>query len=613
MIRSLGRAVRAWLDRVPVTDPFERRQAQSLQIFSLIVAAELAITEIARSIHRVRPTPPEIYVLGALTIFAFVMLRRGAWRIAAAAYLMGIVATMCYDVWSGGLAANRWNERFFALPLTAAGLLLGRRAMWATLGVFAAVITAGALRDAGALGGTGPQAAPMPPLGSPVQIIVMLAIMAIIVDRFGLTLRSALTSAVVRRHEAERAWAELRVAHAELETEMARREQAEAQLIEAQRMEAVGQLAGGIAHDFNNDLTAVIAFNELASQSIDQDHRAARDLRQAIGAAEHAGRLTQDLLTFARKRSVHPTVVSVEERIEALVPMLRGLLGPQSAVETDFDTAGFVVMIDPGQMEQIFINLVVNAHQAMPRGGRVTIGTCHRCVTNGATRDRTGWGGRRAPGDWVEITVRDTGEGMSEETMRRAFEPFFTTKLAGHGTGLGLAICYGIITQAGGHIRLSSEAGLGTTCHIALPRVLEAAEPFSRDELETAPPGGTETVLLVDDEARVRLSTARLLRELGYTVLEAASGLDAINLIRVHHESLALVITDVVMPHVAGGALAEWLRQHQPGIKLMFITAHSGDIVERQTILRDNAIVLTKPFSRSGLARSVRQALDGWS
>jgi signal transduction histidine kinase len=606
MLGSLGRDVSAWLDRVPIADPFERRQARSLQIFAIIVALQLTMTEVARAFHPDRPTPPENIAAAVVTIFAFVMARRGAVRISAGAFLFGIIAIACYDLATGGLDADRFNVRFFGLPLVAAGLLLGRRMLWTMLAIFAIFITIGALRDAGHLGGTGPQLAPVPPLGSAGHAIAILAILAVIVDQFGVTLRNALTNAVTRQRDAERAWADLQAVHVALEHEMRRRAEAEAQLVAAQRMEAVGQLAGGIAHDFNNALTAVIAFNELASQSIDTNHQAAKDLRQAIGAAEHAGRLTQDLLTFARKRPVHPAVFHVEDRVEPLLPMLRGLLGAQTTLDTEFPGSTWAVKIDPGQIEQIFINLVVNAHHAMPDGGRVTIATHHRRVTTSAPPD---WG-ELPPGDWVEISVRDTGEGMTTETMRRAFEPFFTTKAVGNGTGLGLAICYGIVTQAGGHIRLSSQPGAGTTCYMYLPRVTLPAEPFSREPPTTPPPGGTETLLLVDDEPAVRYSTARLLRELGYTVLEAASGLDAISVMRVHDKPLALVITDVVMPHVAGGALAEWLREHRPEIRLMFITAHSGEIVDRETILRHNALVITKPFTPGALARSVRFVLD---
>jgi signal transduction histidine kinase len=606
MLGTLGRDFSAWLDRLPIADPFERRQARTLEIFAIILAIQLIITEIARAFHPDRPTPPEVLLSAAVTIFAFIMVRRGAWRVSAGAFLAGILAIACYDLVAGGLDANRFNVRYFGLLIAAAGLLLGRRIMWATLAVFAFFIAVGGLRDAGHLGGTGPQAAPSPPLGSAGHAIVILAILAIIIDQFGLTLRRALTDAVARQRDAERAWADLQVVNAALEREMQRRADAEAQLVQAQRMEAVGQLAGGIAHDFNNALTAVIAFNELASQSIDDDHRAAKDLRQAIGAAEHAGRLTQDLLTFARRRPVHPAVLYVEERIEALVPMLRGLLGSQTELETAFTGSQWAVQVDPAQMEQIFINLVVNAHHAMPEGGRVTIATRHRHVAGSALAE----GEDLTAGDWVEISVTDTGQGMSAETMQRAFEPFFTTKSVGNGTGLGLAICYGIITQAGGHIRLTSEAGAGTTCYMYLPRVIAPAEAFSREPTTTPPPGGTETLLLVDDEPAVRYSTARILRELGYTVLEAASGLDAISVIRVHDGPLALVITDVVMPHVAGGALAEWLREHRPEIRVMFITAHSGEIVDRETILRHNALVITKPFTPGTLARSVRFVLD---
>jgi signal transduction histidine kinase/CheY-like chemotaxis protein len=608
MLRSLGRDFSAWLDRVPIADPYERRQARSLQIFSLLVALDLIVTEVARAMRPHGSTPPEIVLTAALTIFALVMVRRGAWRIAAGAYLAGIWAIACYDLISGGLDANRFNIRYFALLIVAAGLLLGRRVMWATVAGFAVMIAIAGARDSGYLGGTGPQPAPSPPLGSAGHAILLLAILAIIVDRFGVTLRTALTDAIARQRDAERAWANLQAVHGALEEEMQRRAEAEAQLVQAQRMEAVGQLAGGIAHDFNNALTAVIAFNELASQSIDHSHRAAKDLRHAIGAAEHAGRLTQDLLTFARKRPVHPAVLHVEERIEALLPILRGLLGAQTTLETDFAATSWAVQIDPGQMEQIFINLAVNAHQAMPDGGRMTIATRHRRV---GKHEAPEWGAMGLPpGEWLEISVRDTGQGMSADTLQRAFEPFFTTKATGNGTGLGLAICYGIITQAGGHIRLSSEPGAGTTCSMFLPRITSPAESFAREPPTTPPPGGTETLLLVDDEAAVRYSTARLLRELGYTVLEAASGLDAIGAVRTHEGPLALVITDVVMPHVGGGTLAEWLREHRPEIRVMFITAHSGEIVDRETILRHNALVVTKPFTHGTLARAVRFVLD---
>ncbi|MEZ5100811.1 MAG: ATP-binding protein [Thermoleophilia bacterium] len=364
------------------------------------------------------------------------------------------------------------------------------------------------------------------------------------------------------------------------------------------RLEAVGRLAGGIAHDFNNLLTAITGYAQLLLDRLDDGTPCHRDAREIDRAATRASELTGQLLAFGRGQSFQPKVLDVNALVRDLSDMLRRLIGEDVALALDLPTEVAPVKADPGQLEQVIVNLVVNARDAMPDGGVVTVSTAD-------VHDRE-------LGPLVSITVTDTGVGMSPETLAHAFEPFFTTKETGRGTGLGLATVYGIVTQSGGHVRVESEPGIGSIFTVLLPRasapVPEADRPI--DRRERARPG-TETILLVEDEDVVRDLAGRVLREHGYTVLEARDGGDALTVAATHDDGIDLMLTDVVMPQLGGRELAELLAPARPGLKVLFMSGYTDDLQVLQRTPGNGEDFLPKPFTPELLARTVRAVLDG--
>jgi len=385
------------------------------------------------------------------------------------------------------------------------------------------------------------------------------------------------------------------------EEERARLEQ---RLGQAQKMESVGRLAGGVAHDFNNHLTVINGYCDMLLDALGPDDPLREELSEIRAAGDRAAGLTQQLLAFSRKQVVEPRPLSLNDVVEEFCRMVRRLIGDDIEVTADLEPALGSVMADRGQMHQILMNLAVNARDAMPTGGKILIGT--------ANADLEGADPALAdikPGHHVVLTIADTGVGMSIETQQKIFEPFFTTKPMGIGTGLGLATVYGIVQQAGGFIRLTSETGHGTTFRIYLPRIPEGPETLSAPTVSRQSLRGNETVLVVEDQDDVRKLATGILRKTGYSVLEAANGPDALAVAAGYAGSIDLLITDVLMPNMTGRELAQRLEQARPGLKLLYMSGYSGDLIAREGVEAGTVAYLAKPFAAGELAAKVREVL----
>jgi PAS domain S-box-containing protein len=385
------------------------------------------------------------------------------------------------------------------------------------------------------------------------------------------------------------------------------RRQLEEQLLKTQRMEAIGQLAGGIAHDFNNLLVVISSAADLAIEALAPDDPSQTDLHAIQKAASRAATLTRQLLTFARRQVSDPQTLNLNDLILEVDKLLRRLLPEHIALVTAPAAQLWPVRADPSQIEQVLVNLVVNARDAMPNGGALTVETANIRLGQEYARGHLAL----APGPYVILAVTDNGVGMSKEVLRHAFEPFFTTKGPGQGTGLGLATCYGIVSQHGGSIQLYSEPGHGTSVKVYLPRAgigsIEAPISKTRAEL----PRGTETVLLAEDEEAVRTLVARTLRAQGYTVLEATNGAEALAIAEQHIGApIRLLLTDMIMPQLGGYELAQRLRRQLPGIRVLLMSGYTDNAVIQSGALDSRITFLQKPFTPAALAHSVRQTLD---
>ncbi len=378
------------------------------------------------------------------------------------------------------------------------------------------------------------------------------------------------------------------------------------QLIQSQRMEAIGNLAGGIAHDFNNLLTGMIGYLAFVQRRVQGDASVRDDLAQVERAARRAAALTSQLLSYARRQMIVPTLVDLNAAVTALEPMIRRLVGEDIEVVSDLDESLGTTRVDPGQLEQVLLNLVANAREAMPSGGTLDIRTRNVALNEGDARA----GAELRPGEYVALEVRDSGIGMGPEVLAHIFEPFFTTKPPGVGTGLGLAMCYGIVKQSDGHIEVESEPGRGSRFTVLLPVAKAASEPAAgggQPEFR----GGRETVLLVEDDPTVRELTSRMLRELGYTVLETANAAEARTCVARQEGAIHLLLTDVVMPGGSGRELATELAGRRPGLRVLFMSGYTADVMLRQGVVQDTVAFLSKPFTQEALAEAVREALDG--
>ncbi len=389
----------------------------------------------------------------------------------------------------------------------------------------------------------------------------------------------------------------------------------EAQLQQAQRLEHLGQLAGGVAHDFNNLLAVILNYASFVSAEMGaatQDDWAERwktahdDVGEIQRAAQRAADLTRQLLAFARREVVRPQVLNLNDVIEGVAEMLRRTIGENVELVVSLADDLWPVLADPGQLEQVLVNLAVNARDAMPGGGTVTIDTANVTVD----ADAIAGGSPARPGRNVRLRVSDTGSGMTADVAEHAFEPFFSTKAEGTGTGLGLATVYGILTQADGHVRIYSETGSGTTFSMTLPVTDQAAAPAPEAAPYQRTPRG-ETILVVEDEDALREVTRRIFSRNGYRVITAAGGPQALDAARQHDGEIHLLVTDVVMPHLLGKEVADQVRAIMPGIEVLYMSGYARPVLASQGRLDPGVALVEKPFSEADLLAAAAQVLNG--
>jgi signal transduction histidine kinase len=384
--------------------------------------------------------------------------------------------------------------------------------------------------------------------------------------------------------------------------------QTEAQLQQSQKMEAVGRLAGGVAHDFNNLLTVIRGYSELLLARMEPGDSMRKDMEEVKKAADRATGLTRQLLAFSRRQFIAPKVVDLNALVVNMDGMLRRLMG-EDIIELCAELAPKLgaIRADPGQVEQVIMNLAVNARDAMPKGGRLTIETRNVSVGRQAKQETVGV----EAGSYVMLAVRDTGHGMDAETRSHLFEPFFTTKEKGKGTGLGLSTVYGIVKQSRGSITVESVLGQGTVFRIYFPLIELDAQGFAGTADAVAPACGRETILLVEDEPAVRGLVHETLRLHGYTVLEARHGIEALMTVAKHTGPIHLLLTDVVMPQMSGPEVAEKLQSIRPDTKVLYMSGYPDHPVFEQGGVSKETSFLPKPFTPNVLAKKVREVLDG--
>jgi two-component system cell cycle sensor histidine kinase/response regulator CckA len=391
--------------------------------------------------------------------------------------------------------------------------------------------------------------------------------------------------------------------------DVTQRRHLEEQLAHAQRMEAIGHLAGGVAHDFNNLLTVVTGYSELVLRRLGAESPVRQEIEQIKKAGERATTLTRQLLAFSRKQMLQPRVLDLNAVLSDVEHLLRRLIGENIQLTMVLGPDLKRVKADPGQMEQIIMNLAVNARDAMPQGGMLTVGTANVVLDDDYANQHVDV----KPGQYVMLAVSDTGIGMDDHTRSHIFEPFFTTKVKGKGTGMGLSTVYGIVKQSGGYVWVYSEPNQGSTFKIYLPRIDDPIETQDAANLAEELSAGVETVLLVEDEEAVRSLVCKVLRASGYTVLESLNPADALRIAREHPDPIHLLLTDVVMPQMSGREVANQVIVLRPSTKVLFISGYTDDAIVHHGVLDPKTAFLHKPFSPDALARKVREVLDNSS
>ncbi|MDK9708930.1 MAG: ATP-binding protein [Desulforhopalus sp.] len=409
-----------------------------------------------------------------------------------------------------------------------------------------------------------------------------------------------------RTEDLEKANEQLRVEIEERELAQQERSRLEAELLRAQKMEAIGQLAGGVAHDFNNMLGVIVGYSEMILEQVDSSQPFHAELEEILNASRRSADLTRQLLTFARKQTVEPQVLDLNKTIEGMLNMLRRLIGENIDLMWIPGSDLWPINMDPSQIDQILTNLCVNARDAIGGVGKLTVATKNAIFNQDYCATHAG----SLPGEYVTIAVSDTGSGMDEETLTHIFEPFFTTKDIGEGTGLGLATVYGAVKQNNGFINLASEPGQGTTFTICIPRHVETATEARPAPSAEAVVHGDEIVLLVEDEPTLLHMSTSMLERLGYTVLAAGTPSEGIRLANEYPGQIHLLATDVIMPEMNGRELSARLLESRPEMKCLFMSGYPADIIANQGVLIEGVSFLRKPFSKGELAAKVREALE---
>jgi signal transduction histidine kinase/CheY-like chemotaxis protein len=386
--------------------------------------------------------------------------------------------------------------------------------------------------------------------------------------------------------------------------DITRRKQMEEQLMQARKMEAIGQLAGGVAHDFNNMLCVILGYTELIKSRLAPDDPSFREMLEIEKAASHSRDITRQLLAFSRKQMIAPRPINLNKLIANTETTLARLIGEDIELRFYPGKDLWQIKFDPSQIDQILINLAVNARDAMPDGGKLTIETANVSLDEAYCQDHREF----RPGHYVLLTVSDNGVGMDPETLTHIFEPFFTTKDVDKGTGLGLATVYGIIKQNDGAINVYSEPGLGTTFKMYLPKIMKEDEIVEKAE-EAAEDVATETILLVEDEEMVRGMTTAMLETIGYTVLVAETPSDALSMCEKKDISIDLLITDVVMPEMNGNELRDRINAIRPGVKTLFMSGYTSNVIVHHGVLDEEMYFIQKPFTLKDLQKKVHNAL----
>jgi len=397
-------------------------------------------------------------------------------------------------------------------------------------------------------------------------------------------------------------------------TELVTSEQAlrdsQEQFLRAQRLESIGRLAGGLAHDFNNLLTAIIGSADLALAGLAEASEEKELVSQIRDAGERGAKLTKQLLAFASRQVVHPQVVDLNERIRRSEELLRRLIGEHIDLSVDLAEGLWPVEVDPGRFEQVLVNLVVNARDAMPDGGHLSVATANESLANPPGMIAAESAESAESAEWVAISVEDSGTGMDEETAGQVFEPFFTTKEASEGTGLGLSTCFGIVRQAGGFLEVESHPGRGTVFRVLLPCTRRPMDEGVAEQRDRAEESGSEFILLVEDDPSVRRVAQKVLERAGYRILEAGAVDAARRAFAEHGDQVDLLISDIVMPQTNGAELAQEFLEQSPGLRVLFVSGYSPDDGPLREMVGHGYHLLQKPFSGSELRNKVREVLD---
>jgi two-component system cell cycle sensor histidine kinase/response regulator CckA len=389
--------------------------------------------------------------------------------------------------------------------------------------------------------------------------------------------------------------------------EVTERRRLETRVHQTQRLEAIGRLAGGIAHDFNNILSAIHGFGSIVHGELGERDPLRGDMQEILKAVERAANLTRQLLAFGRRQVLQPKVIDVGGYVRDLERMIRRIVGEDIEIVVRVDEGAVTAKADPGQLEQVLINLVVNARDAMPTGGRITIEASNVVIGNEDSRESA----ELSPGNYVTLSVSDTGIGMSKKVQDHIFEPFFTTKESGQGSGLGLSTVFGIVKQSGGHIFVDSDPGHGSTFNIYFPASRERpTRVITSANLAPIALTGAETILLVEDENAVRSFVARALRQQGYQVLDASNGGEALMIAEQHPGIIHLLLTDVIMPRVSGKQLAERLRTLRADLRVLYMSGYAEEIIAPHGVLEPGAAFIEKPLTAEALGRKIREVLD---